>query len=546
MSDAPARRRFRPEFNPILVKELRSRMRGWRAFAVLTVSLLVMAGISYLLYRVVLAATRYGSNMPVSPQIGQALFAGLVVVEMAMICFITPAITAGTISGEREKLTYDMLLATPLRPASVLWGKLLSALSYVFLLILGGVPMASLVFIYGGVAPSDMLKALVILVATAATVGVIGTFMSALLRRTVAATVLSYLAVLMLLIGPFFAYIMVGVLRQREPPRWLLIPNPVSALFSAFAPPPSMAGGSVGFLAQLSWALSGMLSIRSGELTGIPRPLYHYTLCLYGALSLALYGITTRLVRPSRRWRLRWRDALVCLACLTLLGGGVAIPFLLTADRYAWRLGGAPIPTPAPVMVEREVVVKRVVERVVPATPSDPERAPTPTETAVAGGATSTGMGALTKADQIAIYAAVVRQLYTVDHTFGDTLPNWPTVYLVGTTDDSVGDPNAPQAASQALATSLREGIAKAMADLPAEIVWVDNQREVPRGDRGEVVDGGAIFTLGNIHLVENRLALVAARVYFGPLGMGTQTYLVEQVDGVWQVVGTTGVRIVS
>ena len=46
--------------------------------------------------------------------------------------------------------------------------------------------------------------------------------------------------------------------------------------------------------------------------------------------------------------------------------------------------------------------------------------------------------------------------------------------------------------------------------------------------------------------LVEDSLALVSARVYFGPLGMGAQTYLAEQVDGVWQVVGTTGVRIVS
>ena len=170
--------------NPIIVKELRSRMRGWRAFAVLTGALLLMGGISYLLYRIVLAATQYDST-PVSPQIGQAVFVGLMVVELMIVCFITPAVTAGSISGEREKLTYEMLLATPLRPASVLWGKLISALSYVFLLILAGIPMASLVFIFGGVALVDMVKSLVVLLATTVTLGVIGVFMSALLRRTV-------------------------------------------------------------------------------------------------------------------------------------------------------------------------------------------------------------------------------------------------------------------------------------------------------------------------------------------------------------------------
>ena len=65
--------------NPIIVKELRSRMRGWRAFAVLTGALVLMGGISYLLYRIVLAATQYDST-PVSPQIGQAVFVGLMVV----------------------------------------------------------------------------------------------------------------------------------------------------------------------------------------------------------------------------------------------------------------------------------------------------------------------------------------------------------------------------------------------------------------------------------------------------------------------------------
>ena len=167
--------------NPIVVKELRSRMRGARAFIILTGVLVLLAGVSYVFYRIVLAATRY-SNSPIGPQIGYTLLVALMLVEMLIVCFITPAVTAGAISGEKEKLTYEMLFTTPLRPSSILWGKLLSALAYVFLLILASIPMASLVFVYGGITLADMVKAMAVLVATAITLGVVGTTVSAWLK----------------------------------------------------------------------------------------------------------------------------------------------------------------------------------------------------------------------------------------------------------------------------------------------------------------------------------------------------------------------------
>jgi hypothetical protein len=139
----------RRELNPIIVKELRSRMRGARAFAILTASLTLMGGFGYALYRMTLAATQYTSS-PISPQVGQMLFTGLAFMELMIIAAVTPSITAGEISGEKEKQTYEMLLTTPLSPSKILWGKLVASMSYVFLLVFAAVPMASLVFIFGG------------------------------------------------------------------------------------------------------------------------------------------------------------------------------------------------------------------------------------------------------------------------------------------------------------------------------------------------------------------------------------------------------------
>ena len=177
-------------------------MRGPRAFITLTLILLAMGAVMYAMLQIILASARYTNVL--SPQVGQSLFAALAFLELFMICAITPAVTAGAISSEKEKQTYEMLMSTPLSPTSILWGKLVSALSYVLLLLFAGVPLASVVFIFGGVALSDMLKALMVLVAISVAFGILGMFMSALFGRTGRATVASFITVVVLMIGPLF------------------------------------------------------------------------------------------------------------------------------------------------------------------------------------------------------------------------------------------------------------------------------------------------------------------------------------------------------
>jgi len=317
--------------NPIIVKELRSRMRGPRAFILLTTSLLLMSGISYLLYKITLINVRY-SGMPASPQVGQSLFAGLIFMEMVMICAITPAITAGSISGEKEKQTYEMLLATPLPTASILWGKLVSALSYVFVLLFAAVPLASLIFMFGGVTVWDMVKALVILIVTAILVGVIGLFCSALLGRTGRATVVSYAIVLGLTFAFPFASMAAQVFNNTTMARWLMAPSPLAALFSALSSIFNSSGGSALF-SLIGWLFYSAISYQY-DVTAIPRPIYHYSLPFFALLTVLLYVIACRLVLPVRRWKPKLKEWLFpTLVILAVIGATVAA-FMLTADKY--------------------------------------------------------------------------------------------------------------------------------------------------------------------------------------------------------------------
>jgi ABC-type transport system involved in multi-copper enzyme maturation permease subunit len=75
-------------------------------------------------------------------------------------------------------------------------GKLASALAFVLILIFGSIPLTAIVFLFGGVAPEDVLRGYVVLLVTAIGFGSVGLFLSSLTRRTQTATVLTYLAVL--------------------------------------------------------------------------------------------------------------------------------------------------------------------------------------------------------------------------------------------------------------------------------------------------------------------------------------------------------------
>ncbi len=141
-----------------------------------------------------------------------------------------------------------------------------------------------------------------------------------------------------------------------------------------------------------------------------------------------------------------------------------------------------------------------------------------------------------------AIYAAAIRQLYTVDHTFGDAAPNWPTIYIASQTDDSVSGEEA-LTEGMTLDAGTQDAIAEALADLPAEIVWVGTREDVPVSEEDGLVEGGeaVVVTLGNVHVTDEDTVEVPASLYCGMLCATGMTYVIEQVDGVWQVTGTTG-----
>ena len=132
--------------------------------------------------------------------------------QLFLVTFIAPSFTAGAISGERERQTFDLLRTTLLPARSVVMGKLGSALSYIVLLLLAAVPLQSLAFLMGGVILEEVVLGLLLLLVTAITFSTAGLFFSSLTRRTLAASVLTYSFALGATIGlPLLAVILIPV-----------------------------------------------------------------------------------------------------------------------------------------------------------------------------------------------------------------------------------------------------------------------------------------------------------------------------------------------
>jgi ABC-type transport system involved in multi-copper enzyme maturation permease subunit len=310
------------------VKELRGRMRGKRAFVILTIHLLLVAGFAWMVESLAerTFSMGFGSSFSASSEIGRQLFIAIVLLLTLITLILAPASTAGAISLEREKQTLDLLTTTPISSLAIVLGKLLSALSWILLLLLASIPVVALVFTFGGVAPDDVLRAYAILLGTAFAYGAIGLFVSALVRRTQAATVINLVAVIFLTAGTAFVFLFWTAMAgnqgflpdqpqardrgpleslTRRPPEALMWFNPFVAQVDV------LCGTETGFGAscQIVAAVTDQQALFNGNVGGefgVVRDTYWpRSVAAMLAASVLLIVLSVQLVSPTRRWRIR-------------------------------------------------------------------------------------------------------------------------------------------------------------------------------------------------------------------------------------------------
>lgn len=229
--------------NPVLLKEIKVKMRSWKAAGIIGGYLLILAAVA-LFITYANNNDMYGST--INPQFSIGAYTGIAVVQFILILFIAPALTAGAIAGERERQTLDLLLCTKLAPRSIILGKLLSSMSHVLILIIASIPMFSIVFLYGGISALELAQLFAFYIVTAIMAGSIGIFFSTYVKKTIAATVLTYaLGILMcfgtLFIAAFYVRIVYNFNYQHYLPLFYF--NPLAGFSSLLS---SQFGGQYG------------------------------------------------------------------------------------------------------------------------------------------------------------------------------------------------------------------------------------------------------------------------------------------------------------
>ncbi len=177
--------------NPVLERELLVNLRTARAF-------ILLFCYNALLGLVVLLAWPHERQLDLTrnPQEATRLVGLFFLSQYVLASLLAPTFAAGAITSEKERKTYEMLLASPLRPGAIVLGKLLASLVPLGILIFSSLPIVVLALPLGGVSIYEVLAAYAGLGLSLVTFGMISIACSSFFQRTAAALVVSYLLVL--------------------------------------------------------------------------------------------------------------------------------------------------------------------------------------------------------------------------------------------------------------------------------------------------------------------------------------------------------------
>ncbi len=286
------------QINPIVEKDLKIKMRGWKSPLLVT---LYLGFLGFLIFTFFFDSM-YSTYNYFNPRIMTEAFNVIAAFQLGMIAIITPALTASAISGERERKTLDLLLCTDYSTLKIIIGKVVASIAHVLLLVTASLPIMSTVFLFGGVRISDIIILFVLYLATALMIASFGIFFSTIFKRSAVSMIATYIMIMFLFFGTLIAYIFYYVIVQRITDRavadvsvWFLFGNPIFGLASI------IDTGTSG--------LSSILNIRSfiGIVTSSRIGHWVINVIFDVIASITLISLSAWKIKPVKRYMFKLR-----------------------------------------------------------------------------------------------------------------------------------------------------------------------------------------------------------------------------------------------
>jgi ABC-type transport system involved in multi-copper enzyme maturation permease subunit len=187
--------------NPVLQRELLVNLRMPRAFVLLFFYVGLLGMVVYIAW-----PQQRELDLTTNPEAAKRLVNLFFLGQYLLASLMAPSFAAGAITGEKERRSYEMLLASPLQPSAVVIGKLLASMSHLALLIVASLPIIVLCLPLGGVSVYEVLAAYLALILSVVTFGMISLACSSYFSRTVSALLVSYLLILPLAMVAIFLW----------------------------------------------------------------------------------------------------------------------------------------------------------------------------------------------------------------------------------------------------------------------------------------------------------------------------------------------------
>ncbi len=211
--------------NALAAREVRLALRSPRAWLLLSLYVSILGAVVLAQFPAGTSVEMWAGNSTsgyssslASSQRGQDLLQTFALAQFLGIWLLVPSLAVGALHQEREGRTLESLLLSPLSPLQIVWGKLCGVLAMTFVLLLGTLPLTSLCFLLGGVAPEDVALRFFGLLAWAMFCAAVGLYCAARTPSVTRATLQAYflsivgLVVSCVMLGPGVALASVGVL----------------------------------------------------------------------------------------------------------------------------------------------------------------------------------------------------------------------------------------------------------------------------------------------------------------------------------------------
>jgi len=199
--------------NPIVKKDIKVQSRSMKICWGVFVYELILALVFFLAMSIIQGNSRYSTSNIYSAMVW--LYPVLAVTQLIILGLVVPIRTASSISGEKERQTFDIMMTTSMSPFSVILGKVMTAIVQGMFFVVASMPIMALSFIIGGMSWAYLFWFLGIALLVSLFSASIGILCSSLCKKSISAVIMSYVFYLIFFLGTAVPPVVVGVVVEN-------------------------------------------------------------------------------------------------------------------------------------------------------------------------------------------------------------------------------------------------------------------------------------------------------------------------------------------